>query len=156
MQITGSALTEQEIITWLGSIDCFVNPSYAEGLGIPQMWAMAQGVPLITSDFGAVGEFVTEMRDAGMPVPPLSSHLVPVPVSMRSHSPIWGEDSMWGGYHVDDFSTTMRYLFGMGPTRLVGTAMRVREHFSYAACRTGAERALSAICRPEVLKEWGL
>lgn len=155
--LTGSALTEQEIITWLGSIDCFVNPSYAEGLGIPQMWAMAQGVPLITTDFGAVGEFVIGLREAGhMPVPPVPAILTPVPTSMRSHSPIWAEGSMWGGYDVGDFSTTMRHMFDVGPIRLHAVAGRVREHFSFAACRTGAEKALWAVCRPEVLKEWGL
>jgi glycosyltransferase involved in cell wall biosynthesis len=152
--LTGTGLTEQEVITWLGSLDCYVNPSYGEGLGIPQMWAMAQGVPMITSDFGAVGEFCVERSHPR--VTPFMARPVPVPASMRGHAAIWGEGSLWGGYDVADLTAWMVVQSKWPRRRLPDLATAVREHFSYASCRTSVERALAHICRPEILKEWGL
>lgn len=146
--LTGTALSEQQVITWLGSLDCFVNPSYGEGLGIPQMWAMAQGVPLVSSDFGAVGEFVVGTDFVFKSTP------TPVPASMRGHAAIWGEKSMWGGYDVADLARQMRYVAETRPVRNPVLAQDVREHFSYAKSRQGLVSALSHVCRHEVLDGW--
>jgi glycosyltransferase involved in cell wall biosynthesis len=149
--LTGTSLTEQEVISWLGSLDCFVNPSYGEGLGIPQMWALAQGVRLVTSDFGAVGEFATSVLD----VPTFKSRLVQVPASMRGHSSAWGEKSMWGGYAVKDLAASMLEA-SKRRDRDRDAAQTTRSHFSYKATRPGAEKALAQLCRPEIFAGWGL
>jgi glycosyltransferase involved in cell wall biosynthesis len=146
--LTGTSLTEQQVIAWLGSFDCFVNPSYGEGLGIPQMWAMAQGVSLISSDFGAVGEFAAGTDYV------FRSKSTPVPASMRGHAAIWGEKSLWGGYDVADLATQMRYAEDTRPGINAVLAADVREHFSYAKSRQGLVNALAHVCRPEVLDRW--
>lgn len=156
--LTGTSLTEQEVITWLGSLDCFVNASYGEGLGIPQMWALAQGVRLVTSDFGAVGEFCVQMINDQVDnlALPFVAKEVPVPASMRAHSPIWGENATWGGYDVGQLATSMGVAYGFHKGRNTSGAQYVRDCFSYAGCRPSVEKALTAICRSDVLAGWGL
>jgi glycosyltransferase involved in cell wall biosynthesis len=150
--LSGTALSEQGVIDWLGTLDCYVDPSYGEGLGIPPMWAMAQGVPLITSDFGAVGEFCTGF--GSRMAQPFPSRLEPVPASMRGHAAIWGETSSWGGYDIANLSELMRTWFSTSRSRFPIDAAAVRSHFSYAACVGGLRDALQNVCRPEVLDGW--
>lgn len=147
--LTGTALSEQEVIDWLGSLNCYVNPSYGEGLGIPPIWALAQGVPLVTSDFGAVGEL--EYPTAH----PFKHKLVRVPESMRGHSPIWGEDSYWGGYEVEALAAEMRSAAAVD-VPMKADARVIRERFSYTACRPWLVQALKNLCRSEALTKWGL
>lgn len=152
--LTGTALTEQQLIDWIGSVDCFVNPSYAEGLGIPQMWALAQGVPLVTSNFGAVGEFMNDpTTPSGGAV--FASVLVPVPVSMRAHSPIWGAQASWGGYDIADLAEAMLEMASKR-LRFQETAQYTRTYFSNKECAPSLKTALAQLCRPEVFKSWGL
>lgn len=154
--ITGTDASELEIIEWIGGLDALVNPSYAEGLGIPQMWALAQGVPLVTSDFGAVGEFCDAL--ASDLARPFRHRLVPVPASMRGHAAIWADDSCWGGYEVDDLAASMteavKRIVVLGDRQRMASA--VRSHFSFAACRESVVDAVKQVARPEIANEWGL
>lgn len=160
--LTGTALTDRQVIAWLGSLDCYVNPSYGEGLGIPHMWALAQGVPLISSSFGAVGEFIAETGICSELM--FASKLVPVPASMRGHAAIFGEKSEWGGYEVDALASKMAaavdWCRGLDRqrrgSRNTVAASIVRDHFSYEECRPSLAAALPTICRPEVLAGWTL
>lgn len=152
--LTGTSLTDHEVIKWLGSLSCYVNPSYAEGLGIPHMWAMAQGVPIVTSDFGAVGEFCSEIQGAGTCV--FRAARTPVPASMRAHSPIWGDGSLWGTYDPKDLAQSMRHMVDVRMDDGPWIARTVRHHFGYDRCYTGLEKALAHVGRPEILKSWGL
>lgn len=150
--LTGTGLSEQEVISWIGSLDALANPSYGEGLGIPQMWAYAQGIPVVTSDFGAVGEFASRFDSSWCR--PFDSKPVRVPASMRAHSPIWGSKSEWGGYNVDALAERLREVASGESPRSRDVAAFTRGHFSYGMCADGALDALDAVCRPEVVAEW--
>lgn len=158
--LTGTGLSESGVIDWLGSIDYYVNTSYGEGLGIPHTWALAQGVPVLTSSFGAVGELAEDvhlnLKSAGFGplLQPHPAELVRVPASMRAHSPIWGSDGKWGTNDVHLLGSRMRALRDGCVPHNAEVASLVRGLFSYEGCAEDARRAVARICRPEVVAEW--
>ncbi len=155
---TGTGLTDDETVQWLGSLDCFVNPSFGEGLGIPPIWAMAQGVPIVTSDFGAVGELVMSLRrqfgsEVGRLFPAALTH---VPKEMLRHSSILCPASMWGGYEVSDLALAMRDLYeerGRKPSRSEIVASEVRRRFSFEETKGPLLHALSRLLPKSLLAE---
>lgn len=66
-------LTEEEIYRLHSSCDCYVQTSYGEGWGLPIFTAMALGKTPISTDYGAVRDYLT--NDSGWLVP---GHMVPV------------------------------------------------------------------------------
>ena len=145
--LTGTSLTDEETVRWIGGVDCFVNPSYGEGLGIPPIWAWAQGVPVITSSFGAVGELAAELQsqcgsDSGRVFP---ASLVRVPKEMLRHSVLLSSESEWGGYSYPDLAGSMRDLFDARPSRSAEVGAEVRRRFSFEATKGALIEALSEI-----------
>jgi FkbM family methyltransferase len=55
---TAQRLTEDEMVTLLGSAACVVVPTFDEGLSLPVIEAAAQGVPVVVSDIPAHRELV--------------------------------------------------------------------------------------------------
>lgn len=145
--LTGTSLTDAETVRWLGGLDCFVNPSFGEGLGIPPIWAWAQGVPVVTSDFGAVGELALELRDrfgdesGGV----FGSHRVRVPKEMLRHSVLLCPESEWGGYEPAALAGSMVAAFERGPCRSAPVGESVRRRFSFEETRAPLIEALSDI-----------
>lgn len=58
-----------EVATMLGTADVFVLPSFAEGVPVSLMEAMAAGVPVVATQVGGVSELVTD-GESGHVVPP--------------------------------------------------------------------------------------
>jgi glycosyltransferase involved in cell wall biosynthesis len=56
-------LTEREYIDSLSQMDVFVYISKIEGFGLPPLEAMALGIPVISSNVGAVAEYMTNDVD---------------------------------------------------------------------------------------------
>lgn len=131
--LTGTSLTDGELIEWLGGLDSYVSPSFGEGLGIPAIWSAAGGVPLITSSFGALGDFGSELvekfdRFGGVVFPASPS---PVPRDMLKASALLSSKSQWGGYEPVTLGTAMRTTFERGPLRSIVMADHVRAQFSF-------------------------
>lgn len=106
----GTDLSDQEVINWLGSLDAFVSPSYGEGLGIPHIWAKAQGVPLVASGYGAVGEMIVETQKA---VGATRDHIfpfqmTPVDPEILRLGLMFDRKTRWGTYKIDDLAREMR------------------------------------------------
>lgn len=145
--LTGTSLTDAETVRWLGGLDCFVNPSFGEGLGIPPIWAWAQGVPVVTSNFGAVGELASDLQgrfgaEAGYV---FESRRVRVPREMLRHSVLLCPESEWGGYDPVALSDGMRATFDRGPRRDGSLGAFVRHRYSYEETRAPLVEALSEI-----------
>jgi glycosyltransferase involved in cell wall biosynthesis len=154
--LTGTTPTDNEVIDWLGTIDCYVNPSFGEGLGIPQIWSLARGTPVITSDYGAVGDLVKSLlpefgRFAGEVFPSVPTQ---VPREMRRHSPFLSEKSMWGGYEPEALASRMGEVFLRGPCRSEPMAQAVQERFSFEQTKPALVAALSALVRADILGYW--
>lgn len=139
---------------WLGlaNLDAYVNPSYGEGLGIPHIWSLCAGVPLVTSDYGAVGDLAREFPAACHVFP---SKLVNVDPQMPRFNSLYDGSQKWGGYEVRDLGAAMRECFNRGK-RLHGE--RVREAFSMQACLPALKEALASVFEKDLdlLDAWGL
>lgn len=63
---SSSFLSEEALVAWYQSLDCFVSGSRAEGWGFMQQQAMACGKPVIASAYGGLCEFFDQT--VGYPV----------------------------------------------------------------------------------------
>ena len=156
--LTGTSLTDEETVRWLGGLDSFVNPSFGEGLGIPPIWAWAQGVPVVTSDFGAVGELASELRaklgdESGQIFP---SRRVRVPKEMLRHSVLLCPESEWGGYDPQSLADAMLLTFERGPRRSAAVGEEVRRRFSFEQTKAPLVEALSEIVPASMLQSAGV
>lgn len=128
----GTDLSDQAVIDWLGSLDAFVAPSYGEGLGIPHIWAKAQGVPLVTSGYGAVGEMIVETQKA---IGATLDHVfpfqaTPVDPEILKLGLMFERKTNWGTYKIADLAREMRNaLEHSGRAVDVRAAEYIREAF---------------------------
>lgn len=151
----GTDLTDQQVIEWLGTLDCYVTPSYGEGLGIPQVWAKAQGVPMVASSFGAVGDMLEEIARAnGGAVDEMFPHqLVPVDPEILRLGLMFERSTQWGGYKVADLGYCMRSAMETGRITDVAGAMYVREAFGKSALGS-LRTALQKVIPGKMTEEW--
>jgi glycosyltransferase involved in cell wall biosynthesis len=141
---TGTSLTDAEVIDWIGDLDCYVNASYGEGLGIPAIWAKTFGIPMVSTAFGAVGELLAEVPSS---VDKIVSHkLAPVGQDMQRFNLMFGDDSMWARYDPIEFGAAMRAAFDANRQRSVSQAMATRNAFHFDACSAALRTALGEVC----------
>jgi len=153
----GTDLSDQQVIEWLGSLDCYVNPSYGEGLGIPHVWSKAQGVPMVTSEYGAVGELMREIADAighGTGRDHVfSSTLTPVDPEMMKLGLMFERSTKWGTYYREDLADAMRGAMSRGRAVDVKAAEYVRKAFG-AETLTALREALRKVLPAKQAQEW--
>lgn len=150
----GTDATDQEVIEWIAGIDAYANSSYGEGLGIPHVWAKAHGVPLITSDYGAVGDLVEEFAAEHDEV--FDHELTLVDPEIFTAGVMFSKDSKWGGYRVQDLQSAMRRSYERERTIDVNTGQSVRDAFSMRMCEKPLVNALWGVVGLEQGKKWNL
>lgn len=156
--LLGTDATDAEVISWLGGLDCFVSSSYGEGLGIPHIWAKGQGVPLISTGFGAVGELLNAVSKAGGVDDEIIPHReVPVHPELLKIALMFDRETLWGGYEVEDLAMAMQVQFERGPrVDLLGAALvRERHGASHAASRV-VQGVRELVDDKQLLQDWGL
>ena len=57
----GDVLTENQMADLINTCDCYVAPSYGEGLNLPALQAMSCGKPVIATNWGGHTEFIDPM-----------------------------------------------------------------------------------------------
>lgn len=128
--ITGTDAPDREIVEWLGTLDAYANSTYGEGLGIPHVWAKAQGVPMVSTLFGAVGDMLADIAahggDADVVVP---HRLERIEADMIKFSLMFDRDCEWGRYDIAELAKGLRTQFERG-RRLDGLGAR-RVRFLY-------------------------
>lgn len=151
----GTGATDDEVIEWLSRLDGFANPSYGEGLGIPHIWAKAHGVPLVTSEFGAVGDLV---REFGGTDAVFEHTLRKVDADVLPVSFMFDNNTQWGGYEPSDMADAMRRCYEQGRRADVEAAHRVQDAFSAATCLPDFKSALAKVLsnEPQRIREWNL
>jgi glycosyltransferase involved in cell wall biosynthesis len=155
--LLGTELTDAEIIEWLGSIDCYANATYGEGLGIPHVWAKANGVPMVSTGFGAVGELLGELETKGAVEDLIiDSRMEPVDPEMCRIALMFDRDTQWAVYDPNQFGFAMESQFEGGRCFDETAARLVREKFSIEACAPYAVGALRALIDDKWVKTWGL
>lgn len=131
----GTDLTDGDLIRWCGSVDGFANCSYGEGLGMPQHWAKAQGVPIVSTGYGAVGDLVQELQQirSGSRGDALVPHqLEPISLDMLKYNRLYDRTQKWGKYDPKEFGKGMRQLFKQDRWRDDVGAQLVRDRYSVA------------------------
>jgi glycosyltransferase involved in cell wall biosynthesis len=152
----GTDLSDQQVIEWLGTLDCYVNPSYGEGLGIPHIWAKAQGVPLVSSGYGAVGDMAVETQRA---VGATLDHLfgfqaTPVDPEILKFGLMFDRKTNWGSYSVEALAREMRNAMSHnGRTVDVKSAEYIREAFG-AETLSPLRAALRKTLPAEYSEKW--
>jgi glycosyltransferase involved in cell wall biosynthesis len=153
----GTDLSDQEVIEWLGTLDCYVNPSYGEGLGIPHIWAKAQGVPLVSSGYGAVGEMVVETQAAvGATLDHLFPYVAsPVDPEILKIALMFDRKANWGGYKREDLSREMRNAMNhSGRTVDVRSAEYIRAAFGMGTIGPLREALRKLLPNDDHLEKW--
>lgn len=150
----GTDLTDEEVIDWLAWLDGYANASYGEGLGIPHIWARAHGVPMVTSDWGAVGQLVCESKGAYDSV--FDSYRTPAGHEMLTAGLMFNERTSWGGYELDDLSTALRRMVSHGRVVDGDVAESMRKTFGPEESIATLVPALQSILDDESCKRWNI
>lgn len=64
IEITSGILSEPELADWYRSLDCYVHLSAAEGWGLHVIEAMACGIPVISTTYSSMKDYISE--DVGL------------------------------------------------------------------------------------------
>lgn len=158
----GTELTDEQMISWLGSLDCYVNTSFGEGTGLPMLYARASGVPVITTLFGGIpetlgGEFEKcppMYKDSnGNEYDDFIAHFdQKIPVEMLRMNSIFEPGLTWGGYEVSDFAKAMQRQASIGRRRNLRGAEDTQRKFDARRLEPEFEFALGQVTNLERLK----
>lgn len=84
-------MSEQDLMALYQKCQVFLAPTYAEGWGRPIMEAAAAGLPIISTNWSAHGEWLTTISDSVRWV-----DYDVVPVSDRDYELAYGHETDWG------------------------------------------------------------
>lgn len=95
-------LTTQQMVDLYASADCYVNMSHGEGIGMPDLEALATGIPVIGSNWDGRGTFLDE--NVGW--------MVKIDKYVKSYDFAGAEDSgVWADYDMNDYCRILKYAF---------------------------------------------
>lgn len=124
--------------------DCFVLPSHGEGWGLPIFEALACGLPVITTGYGAPNE---TLRDAnGEPLPGV--HFVDWEEGEAKTSYVYLEGNRWAMPKIEDLRAKMRFVvenYKAEKKKALKTSELIREKFSWDSCAVPIIERLKAI-----------
>ncbi len=113
--------------------NCFVLPTHGEGWGLPIFEALACGLPVITTGYGAPNE--TLRNKNGQPFPGV--HFVEWEEGEAKTSYVYLENNKWAMPKLDDLQAKMRFVFEnykKEKKKALKTSEIIREKFSWDAC----------------------
>lgn len=90
-QVYWGVMSEADLLALYQRCHIFLAPAYAEGWGRPIMEAAAMGMPIISTDWSAHGEWLRTISDSVLWV----DHDV-IPVSDRDYELAYGSQTDWG------------------------------------------------------------
>lgn len=153
--LLGTDASDAEIIEWLASLDCYANATYGEGLGIPHIWAKANGVPMVSTSYGAVGELLEETASTASSLDVLIPHrLEKVDPEMCRLALMFDRDTEWGVYDIEDLGLSMTYQYDQGRRFDHAAAGFVLDEFSAERCAPLLKEALHGVIRTEWAEKW--
>ena len=110
--------------------DCFVLPTRGEGWGLPIYEALACGLPVITTGYGAPFEVLKDFN--GDPLPGV--HFVDFTEVMASDPYVYMENKKWAEPNMIQFAEKMRYCFNHRKeekAKALETSKIIRQKFSW-------------------------
>jgi glycosyltransferase involved in cell wall biosynthesis len=104
IHINKSDFTEEDIRNLHRSVDCEVYPTRAEGFGLPVLEAMAQGTPVIVTNYSAVLDFCN----------PDNAYLIDYKLEYAKDSELVNVGAKWAEPDKDHLKKLMRNIFTKG------------------------------------------
>jgi len=98
---------KEELGTFYTAGDCFVLPTHGEGWGLPVFEALACGIPVITTNWGALQE--TLLDENGKPY--AGCHLLRYQKSQTDTPYMYLQGNYWAEPSVPHLMETMRYVY---------------------------------------------
>jgi hypothetical protein len=98
---------KEELGTFYTAGDCFVLPTHGEGWGLPVFEALACGIPVITTNWGALQE--TLLAENGEPYP--GCHLLRYQKGATETPYMYLQGNFWAEPSVPHLMETMRYVY---------------------------------------------
>jgi glycosyltransferase involved in cell wall biosynthesis len=142
LQLNTETLPREKMPALFAAADCFVLPSRGEGFGLPIAEAMACGLPVITTDWGGVRDFVSEQNGYSVHV----EKLVP-PDDWFCAMTKADTTHRWAEPDVDHLCALLRHVYEhREEARAKGQAARttIEEQFSYAQVAERIRNRLAA------------
>lgn len=128
-------LAEDDMPRLYRTADAFVLPTRGEGWGLPLMEAMASGLPVIATRWGAHLDFLTD--DTGFLID--VEAVVPVDAEQTERSPYYGADHRWAQPSVGHTAALMRQVYEQpAAARRIGGRAREVIRTSWTPARTAA------------------
>jgi glycosyltransferase involved in cell wall biosynthesis len=137
-------ISPRELLNLYREADCLVYPSRAEGFGLPVAEAMAQGIPVIVTNYGGVTDFCNEEN----------AFLVNFDlVGSTSHFKVPG--ALWANPRISDLKRQMRFLLQNSRSELVRNKVEkaqslIRESFTWPSVAIDAVSVLKEYVHPGI------
>lgn len=129
------ALPEDDMPRLYRAADAFVLPTRGEGWGLPLMEAMAAGLPVIATRWGAQLDFLND--DTGFLID--VEAVVPVDPEQTERSPYYGPDHRWAQPSVRHTAALMRQVYeDPAAARQIGARAREAIRASWTPARTAS------------------
>jgi len=129
IQIIDRLMSDADLHALIGSASAYVSPHRSEGLGLTVIEAMAAGVPVVSTPFGGVADFVT--ADAAYPIQSrlveLEGDFVPYPKGF-----------VWADPEVESLAAHL-------------VAIRTDRHASMSRAQVARARVLDYFCSPGLI-----
>ena len=118
LYIYNDLLSRKQIKRFHQTFDCFVSPHRGEGWGIPQMEALLEAKPIISTNLGGIHEYLTSGKD---------SILIPYTweqVNNSRNQNWYAPDQNWGSIDKDELKKALRTMYqgGKSNARAMGIA----------------------------------
>jgi len=98
---------KEELGTFYTAGDCFVLPTHGEGWGLPVFEALACGIPVITTDWGALQETLRDENGE----PYAGCHLLRYQKALTDTPYMYLQNNRWAEPSIPHLMETMRYVF---------------------------------------------
>ena len=111
------ALNQQEVLDWYAVADAFALPSFAEGIPVVLMEAMASGVPCVTTRITGIPELIRDGVDGLLVTPSDSSELAEAlerlmrNPELRRRLALKGREKVCEGYNLERNATALAEVF---------------------------------------------
>jgi len=114
---------------------CFVLPTHGEGWGLPIFEALACGIPVITTAYGAPNEVLRDGTKKNEPLPGI--HFLDYNLVKSRDKYEYLKNNMWAEPNLMQLAEKMRYVYdnyAKEKKRAMETSKIIREKFSWREC----------------------
>lgn len=132
--------------------DCFVLPTRGEGWGLPIFEALACGLPVITTGYGA--PFETLRNEAGEPLPGV--HFIDYNDSISEEPYVYIEGKTWAEPNLQHLRKLMRQVYknrAIEKQKAKRSSKYIREKFSWYMCSKAVKERLEDIYKNKLIEK---